>query len=126
MYSCDAIIVEINNGGEMCEHVIRTTPGGENLRIETVHASRGKITRAEPVGGLYEQGRVHHLGVFAELEDQQTQYTAEDKDSPDRMDALVWAHYSLFLGELWTPAPVVGPTAVGKSSLWLPRHARRA
>jgi phage terminase large subunit-like protein len=118
MYSADAVVVEINNGGEMCEHVIRTTPGGEDIKVETVHASRGKITRAEPVGGLYEQGRFHHLGIFAELEDQQTTYTPEDKDSPDRMDAAVWAAYSLFLGELWVPAPVVSPTVITKPSLW--------
>ena len=50
------------------------------------------MTRAEPVAALYERGLVHHVGMFAELEDQMCEYVpATNSDSPDRMDALVWA-----------------------------------
>jgi len=66
-----------------------------------VRASRGKFTRAEPVAALYEQGRVHHVGGFPELEDQMTGFVADlDRakfGSPDRVDALVWALTELLL-----------------------------
>jgi phage terminase large subunit-like protein len=64
-------------------------------------ASDGKRARAEPVAALYEQHRVHHLGVFPELEDQLTTFTGGGK-SPDRLDALVWS-LTPFLG--YTLAP---------------------
>jgi phage terminase large subunit-like protein len=66
-----------------------------------VHASRGKFIRAEPIAALYEQSRVHHVGTFAELEDQMTSFTADiDRaklGSPDRVDALVWAMTELMV-----------------------------
>ncbi|EQD40478.1 hypothetical protein B1A_16425, partial [mine drainage metagenome] len=63
-------------------------------------ASRGKLTRAEPVSALYEQGRVHHVGVFGPLEDQLTSYDgSRTGSSPDRLDALVWGLTELMLGE---------------------------
>ena len=66
-----------------------------NVAYTAVRASRGKFTRAEPVAALYEQGRVHHVGGFPELEDQMTGFVADlDRakfGSPDRVDALVWA-----------------------------------
>lgn len=86
----DRVVVEVNNGGDMCESVIRMTKGGERIPITKVHASRGKYTRAEPIAALYEQGRAHHVGFFPELEGQLTTYVPGDT-SPDRMDALVWA-----------------------------------
>jgi predicted phage terminase large subunit-like protein len=89
-FKADRIVVEVNNGGDMCESVIRMTKGGENLPITKVHASRGKYTRAEPIAALYEQGRAHHVGYFPELESQMTTYVPGET-SPDRMDALVWA-----------------------------------
>jgi phage terminase large subunit-like protein len=64
-----------------------------------VNASRGKIIRAEPIAALYEQGRVHHVGSFPELEDEMTTYTLEEKWSPNRMDALVWAITGLDVSE---------------------------
>ena len=72
-----------------------------NVPIRMVHASRGKVTRAEPVSALYEQGRVSHVGSFAELlEDQMCGFTSDFNRntagySPDRVDALVWALTSL-------------------------------
>jgi len=65
-----------------------------------VHASRAKLTRAEPVSALYEQGKVHHVGVFGPLEDQLTSYDGSRTGaSPDRLDALCWAVWELMLGE---------------------------
>lgn len=93
-YKADRLIGEINNGGDMIETVIRTEE--PNIAYSSVRASRGKTTRAEPVSALYEQGRVHHVGMFAELEDQMCTWVQGDK-SPDRMDALVWAITELML-----------------------------
>ena len=99
----DRIVGESNNGGDMIEAVIRsiTWPNdnhteGEDVAYEKVTATRGKAIRAEPISALYEQGRVHHVGVFPELEDQMCQWSPTLKEkSPDRMDALVWALTSL-------------------------------
>jgi phage terminase large subunit-like protein len=89
----DRIIAEINNGGEMVEHTLRMVDPG--VPVKTVHASRGKVIRAEPISALYEKGRVHHVGFFPLLEDSMTSFTVDyDRSvngSPDRIDALVWA-----------------------------------
>jgi predicted phage terminase large subunit-like protein len=87
-HQADAIIAEKNNGGEMVEHTVRTVR--KLIPYRAVHASRGKRTRAEPVAALYEQKRVHHVGTFAQLEDQMTTWVP-GMESPDRMDGLVWA-----------------------------------
>jgi phage terminase large subunit-like protein len=87
-WQADIIVAEINNGGEMVEHTIRSV--WRDAPIEVVHASRGKRTRAEPVSSLAEQGRWHHAGTFPQLEDQLTTWVPGD-DSPDRLDAMVWA-----------------------------------
>jgi len=94
-HNADRIVAEVNQGGEMVEHTIRTLD--RNASYTAVRASRGKITRAEPIAALYEQQRVHHVGMFAELEDQLCTYTAEAKESPDRLDALVWALTDLMI-----------------------------
>ncbi len=73
----------------MVENTIRMVDS--NVPIRLVHASRGKIVRAEPVSALYEQGRVHHVGMFAELEDQLCSFAPGSPHSPDRLDALVYA-----------------------------------
>ena len=86
----DRIVAEANNGGDLVSTVIHTID--PNVPVTLVHAARGKRTRAEPISALYEQGRVSHLSPFPELEDQLCGYTgAPGEDSPDRMDALVWA-----------------------------------
>lgn len=90
----DRIIGEQNNGGEMVETTIRTVDA--NVSYVSVYASRGKAIRAEPIAALYEQGKIHHVGTFAELEDQLCQWVPGD-DSPDRLDALVWAYTELML-----------------------------
>ncbi len=95
-YGADRVVAEVNNGGDLVESVLRAVD--PNIPYTAVHASRGKRVRAEPVAALYEQGRVTHAEVFPELEDQLCTYTPESGDSPDRLDALVWAITHLMLG----------------------------
>lgn len=105
-WSADRIIGETNNGGEMVETVIRMND--KNVPFKAVHASRGKITRAEPISALYEQKKIHHVGCLPQLEDQMCDYDPKTaKYSPDRMDALVWAMTEL-MAEI-----TVGDTALG-------------
>ena len=86
----DRIIGEVNNGGDMVESTLRTI--APDVPYRAVHASRGKAARAEPIAALYEQGRVHHVGAFEELEDQLANWVPlSSQRSPDRLDALVWA-----------------------------------
>ena len=95
--SADRLVGEANNGGDMIEALIRHQDA--NVSYKKVTASRGKVTRAEPVSALYEQHRVHHHGMFAKLEDQATTWNPKtDKNSPDRMDAMVWAMTELAEG----------------------------
>jgi phage terminase large subunit-like protein len=61
------------------------------IPFKAVHASRGKQTRAEPISAYYEQGRIHHVGSFPALEDQMCDWVPGLSESPDRVDALVWA-----------------------------------
>ena len=96
-YGADGVVVEVNQGGDMVAHTLRTV--SPNLNIIEVRATRGKHVRAEPVAALYEQGRVRHVGHYPELENQMTQFTTagyEGENSPDRADALVWACTELF------------------------------
>jgi phage terminase large subunit-like protein len=100
-WQADRIVAEVNHGGEMIAHVIRTVDPG--VPYKALRASRGKVARAEPVAALDEQGRVHHVGAFPELEDQMCAFTSDyDRAtagySPDRVDARVWALTELLLG----------------------------
>tara|TARA_A100001011_G_scaffold305777_1_gene320472 strand:- start:30 stop:1271 length:1242 start_codon:yes stop_codon:yes gene_type:complete len=87
-WEADRIVAEVNNGGDLVERLIRNYDF--NVPYRSVRATRGKILRAEPISALYEQRRVHHVGVFSELEQQMCSYTGETNTSPDRLDALVW------------------------------------
>jgi len=95
-WRADRIIGEVNNGGEMIEYTVRSIE--PRVSYKSVHASRGKMVRAEPVSALDEQGRIHHVGVFADLEDQMCDFTRDSTDKKDRMDARVWAITELMLG----------------------------
>ena len=95
-YKADKIVAEVNSGGEMIGANISTIES--DLPYKAIWASRGKITRAEPIASLYEKGQVKHVGLFQELEDQMTSYVAGAGKSPDRMDALVWALTWLYTG----------------------------
>ena len=92
-HRADRIIGEANNGGDYLGALLRTVD--QDIPYRKVTASRGKAVRAEPVSALYEQGRVHHVGVFPDLEDQMCTWLPTDDESPDRMDALVWAFTEL-------------------------------
>lgn len=108
----DRIVAEVNNGGDLVEVNLRAEcdrQGRVPPPFEAVRASRGKQIRAAPVANLYgdpedleaSAPRVHHVGMLAELEDQLTTWTPEDGESPDRLDAAVWALTELML----EPAP---------------------
>jgi phage terminase large subunit-like protein len=89
-------VAEVNNGGDMVERVLRTVDASVPYRA--VRATRGKAVRAEPVAALYEQGRVHHIGLYAALEDQMCSFVPDQYEgSPDRVDALVWCLTELML-----------------------------
>ena len=88
-HQADRIVAEVNNGGDLVEAILRNVDHA--FAYKTVHASRGKLIRAEPIAALYEQHRVHHVGAFGALEDQMCDYVPMVSKSPDRMDALVWA-----------------------------------
>lgn len=90
-HKADRVIGEVNQGGDLIESTLRTID--KTVSYRAVHATRGKVIRAEPIAALYEQGKVHHIGVLPELEDQMCEWVPNDKTqkSPDRMDALVWA-----------------------------------
>ncbi len=88
-YKADLIVAETNNGGDMIEDLLKNFD--DSVNYKKVTATRGKILRAEPIAGLYEQEKVHHIDVFKDLEKQMTSYTGLEKKSPDRLDALVWA-----------------------------------
>ena len=118
-WNADAIVIEVNQGGDMVAHTIRTID--PNVKIKEVRASRGKHVRAEPIAALYEQGRVAHVGSFPELEAQMTQMTTngfEGEGSPDRVDALVWAMTDLFPG-MTERAPDPARYAIPKKRGWM-------
>ena len=93
LHRADRIVAEKNQGGAMVEHTLRSVGG--DVAVSLVTASRGKATRAEPIAALYEQGRVSHVGMLAALEDQLCTWEPGG-ESPDRLDALVWALSELF------------------------------
>ncbi len=98
----DCIVAETNNGGDLVIGNIRAVD--PNVNVRSVRASRGKYIRAEPVANLYEQGRVHHIGTFADLELQMCGWTPQGNEkSPDRLDALVWAVTELLIDVDQTP-----------------------
>lgn len=89
----DLLVAEVNQGGDMVRAVLREVDPSAPLK--TVHATRGKFLRAEPVAAMYQQGRVKHVDPPPQaLEDQMCDFGVDglsDGRSPDRLDALVWA-----------------------------------
>ncbi len=99
-HKADRIVVEVNQGGELVSTVLHQID--KTIPIKPVHASRGKWLRAEPIAALYEQSRVSHAGQFKALEDQLCDFGRNglsSGESPDRLDALVWALTELMLGD---------------------------
>lgn len=132
-YQADVIVVEANQGGNMVEHTIRNTTItyegrtilGANLPIVSVWATRGKYLRAEPIAILYGNDqlpiRVRHVGAFPLLENEMTTYVPGEQ-SPNRLDALVWALTHLFPNEEHTAD--AGYATGGQRPLMLERSRR--
>ena len=109
-YAADRIVAEVNQGYDLVTNLLNTHD--ENVPVKKVYATRGgKFLRAEPIAALYEQKRVHHVGLHGKLEDQMTQWIP-GKPSPDRLDAMVWAVTDLMLGggvaEFFSPTELKG------------------
>jgi len=105
-HEADKILGEVNNGGDLVRATLRSV--SKEIPFKAIRASRGKHLRFEPVGSLFEQGRVHMVGTFSQLEDQVIMFTPggyEGGDSPDRADAMVYAVTELLLDP--HPAAVV-------------------
>ncbi|MFC6487966.1 ATP-binding protein, partial [Nitratireductor sp. GCM10026969] len=103
-FEADALIAEVNQGGDMVGSVIATVNPG--VPVKPVRASRGKWLRAEPVAALYAQGRVRHAQRFPALEDEMCDFGTDGLSggrSPDRVNALVWAVTELMLGRAGEP-----------------------
>lgn len=89
LFKADRVIGEVNNGGDLIEQNIRTVD--PNISYKSVHATRGKQIRAEPIVSLYEQNRAHHVGNLPALEDEQCTWEPGVGKSPNRVDACVWS-----------------------------------
>lgn len=106
-YSADAIVVETNFGGDLVVSNLRSA--GLFPRVIEAHARKGKALRAEPVVGRYERGEVRHVGAHPALEDQMTSWLPyEDRDSPDHVDAMVYAMTALM--KQTVPASIGNPS----------------
>ena len=114
----DRIVAEANQGGDMIRHTLDTVD--RNIPIRLVHASRGKRVRAEPIAALYEQNRVHHVGSFPELEDQLCSWVPDISNSPDRLDALVWALTELVVDGA-KRATTIAPINIEQTNPWIPQ-----
>jgi len=125
-WAADCVVVEANFGGDLVTANVRGATE-RHINVQEVHASRGKQIRAEPVASLYgsedavwDDSQVRHAGTFSELESQMTSWVPGDADSPDRLDALVWALTELILeggsGQVATSATAHrrGPSSVCK------------
>jgi phage terminase large subunit-like protein/rubredoxin len=113
-WMADRIVAETNNGGDMVGTLIHAVKAG--VPYSKVTATRGKVLRAEPCSALYEQGRVHHVGSFPDLEQEQATWTPDSNWSPNRVDALVWG--LTFLG-------LVGSTGDAFITAWKDEVAQR-
>jgi predicted phage terminase large subunit-like protein len=112
-HRADRVVAEGNQGGALVEEVLRTVD--RHLPVKRVHASRGKVARAEPVAAIFEQGRAHIFGSLPQLEDQLAGFTVEGyvgSGSPDRADAMVWALTELARGSAVELGP--GPVLFGE------------
>lgn len=117
-FQADRLIAEVNNGGLLVEATVRMAD--PTVPYKQVHASRGKVVRAEPISALYEQRLVHHVGCFDALEDQMCSFTSDFSRSqagfsPDRVDALVWAITELAVDkQVQAPVGAIGRYSVSK------------
>lgn len=96
-WKAGSIVAEKNQGGDMITNILRNKD--PNIRVKLVTATKGKFVRAEPIYSLYEQGKIFHVGYHNKLEAQMCMFTSELKNSPDRVDSLVWGFSELMLTE---------------------------
>lgn len=109
--SADSVVAEVNFGAALVTDAIHMFD--PMVKVREVRASRGKVVRAEPVAMVYDQGRAHHVGqVFPQLEEQMATWVSTDADSPDRMDALVWAVTELLPEITQPPSRDVSPAKI--------------
>ena len=113
-YKADRIVAERNYGGDMVRFTIKSAD--QKVAFKEVTASRGKAVRAEPISAFYEQGKVRHVGHFPDLEDQMCNMTPSGyvgDNSPDRLDAMVWALTELMLNTREAPLMAFGGELIG-------------
>lgn len=126
LWNCNEVIIEVNNGGQALVDLIRTTETihGRDIPvpIHKIRAKQGKRVRAEPVSVLSEQHRVISVGIFKYLEDQLTTWTTDEIESPDRMDAFVYAVLRLSKGGIPKP-PRRAQGQIGRHQMTNVRHA---
>ena len=101
-HMADCVVGESNYGGAMVKHTIEAgNESGENIPVKLVHATRGKVVRAEPIATLYERGRIRHYGYYPEIEEQYCSFYPDGykgMKSPDRADSAIWGFTELFPG----------------------------
>ncbi|GAG29636.1 unnamed protein product, partial [marine sediment metagenome] len=98
-HQADFVVGEANYGGAMVKFTIKVA--NPRIHYKKVVATRGKHVRAEPIAALYEKGKVRHVGIFSDLEDELSAFSTAGylgEDSPNRADALIWVLTSLFAG----------------------------
>lgn len=115
-WEANVIVAEANQGGDMVRHAIEAIDPG--VKVVLVRATKGKLLRAEPVSVLYTRGLVHHVGVFPTLEDQMCRWEPGLGDSPDRLDALVYALTELLVGAAGPVVAMLGQNDLGAESYW--------
>lgn len=96
-HDANCIVGETNYGGAMVGQTIQVAR--PRTPFKQVTASRGKTVRAEPFSALYEQGKVRHVGMFVELEEELAGFSTQGYiggKSPNRADAAIWALTELF------------------------------
>lgn len=98
-YHADRVVAEVNQGGDMVEHTLRTND--PSISYKPVRATRGKHIRAEPIAALYEKRAVFHVRPFKTLEEHLMSYMPMRGQSSDRVDALVWALTDLSQNTMW-------------------------
>lgn len=105
--NADMVVGEQNYGGDMVQNTIMQAAkdNGQTIRYKNVTATRGKAVRAEPIVAGFEQGRIYLVGEFPFLEDELcTWIPGETRESPNRLDAMVWALTELMIvNRSWRP-----------------------
>ena len=97
-WGANYIVVESNQGGNMVTNTIKNIDSSATIR--TVHATRSKELRMAPIAALYEQGKIHHVGTFTDLEDEMCNFDpslGKHQKSPDRVDSLTHALTDLMI-----------------------------